>query len=51
MNATIERFANEAIFVLQFNTYEAIRYVRRNAGVDYAQATEAIQSVVTFHQH
>ena len=29
----VERFANEAIFVLQFNTPEAIRYVQRNAGV------------------
>jgi hypothetical protein len=51
MNAQVERFANEAVFVLQFNTREAVRYVQRNAGVDQAQATAAIKSVATFHKH
>jgi hypothetical protein len=51
MNAQTERFANEAIFVLQFNTREAVRYVQRNASVDEAQATAAIKSVVKFHKH
>ena len=46
----VERFANEAIFTLQFNTYDAVRYVQRNAGVNEATAKQAIKSVVTFHK-
>lgn len=51
MNAQAERFANEAIFVLQLNTREAVRYVRRNADIDEAQATQAVRAVTTFHKH
>ena len=50
MTAQAERFANEAVFILQFNTRDAVRYVQRNAGVDQAQATEAVKSVATFHK-
>ena len=51
MNAQVERFANEAIFVLQFNSREAVRYVQRNAHVDEATAQSAIRHTVTFHKH
>ena len=51
MNATVERFANEAIFTLQFNTREAVNYVRRNAHVSETVATQAIKQTVTFHKH
>jgi hypothetical protein len=50
MNARVERFANEAVFTLQFNSREAVRYVMRNAGVAEADATKAIKEVVTFHK-
>lgn len=49
-NNQVEKFANEAIFVLQFNTNDAIRYVRRNAGVGRGVAEQAIKSTVTFHK-
>jgi len=51
MNARVERFANEAIFTLQFNFREAIRYVMRNAQVDESVAQSAIRQTVTFHKH
>ena len=51
MNAQVERFANEAIFTLQFNSREAVRYVMRNAGVDESTAQSAIKQTVTFHKH
>jgi predicted transcriptional regulator len=51
MNAQVERFANEAIFTLQFNTREAVRYVQRNAQVSETQAARAIKEVTTFHKH
>ena len=51
MNAQVERFANEAIFSLQFNTREAVRYVQRNAGVNEQVAAAAIKQTVTFHKH
>jgi hypothetical protein len=43
--------ADEAVFSLQFNTRDAVKYVMRNAGVDREVAQEAIQTVVTFHHH
>lgn len=46
----VERFANEAVFILQFNTRDAVRYVQRNAGVDEPVAKQAVKSVVTFHK-
>jgi hypothetical protein len=51
MNANVERFANEAIFTLQFNSREAVRYVMRNARVDESTAQSAIRQTVTFHKH
>lgn len=51
MNAQVERFANEAVFILQFNTREAVRYVQRNARVTESVATQAVKQVVTFHRH
>ena len=50
MNA-LDRFANEAIFVLQFNTREAMRYVSRNAKISEQAAIQAVRSVMTFHRH
>lgn len=49
-NSNVERFANEAVFTLQFNSADAIRYIRRNAHVDAVTATTAFQSAVTFHK-
>ena len=51
MNAQVERFANEAIFVHQFNSRDAVRYVQRNARVGEAEAVQAIRQTVTFHKH
>ena len=45
-----ERFANEAVFQLQFNSRDAIRYIERNAEVDEKTATQAFKSVTTFHK-
>ena len=50
MQSNVERFANEAVFVLQFNRGDAVRYIQRNAGVDEKAAREAFNSVVTFHK-
>jgi hypothetical protein len=51
MNAQVERFANEAIFTLQFNSREAVRYVMRNARVSEDVAQTAIRQTVTFHRY
>lgn len=50
MSNRTEAMANEAIFVLQFNTRDAVRYVQRNAGVDEATARQVIAKTVTFHK-
>ena len=50
MSNQAERFANEAVFSLQFNSRDAVRYIQRNAGVDEKTATAALKAVVTFHK-
>lgn len=50
MNAQVERFANEAIFVLQFNRIDAVRYIQRNAGVNEKDARQAFNEAATFHK-
>lgn len=50
MNNRTEAMANEAVFVLQFNTRDAVRYVQRNAQVDESTAQKAIKTVTTFHK-
>lgn len=47
----VELVANEAIFVLQFKTKDAVRYVQRNARCDEQTAQQAIKQVVVFHKH
>lgn len=44
--------ANEAIFQLQLNTNEAIRYVVKHAGVSPKEAGQAIkETMVGYKQH
>lgn len=50
MNAQAERFANEAIFVLQFNRADAVRYIQRNAGVNEKVARQVFTEAATFHK-
>lgn len=45
-----ERFANEAVFQLQFNSQDAVRYIQRNAKVDAKTAQAAFKQAVTFHR-
>ena len=45
-----ERFANEAVFTLQFNRADAIRYIQRNASVDEKTARRVFTETVTFHK-
>ena len=51
MTPQVEAKANEAVFQLQFNTREAVRYVMRNAQADEKTAQSAIRQVTTFHKH
>ena len=46
----IERFANEAIFILQFNRADAVRYIQRNAKVDEKTARQVFNETVVFHK-
>jgi len=39
--------ANQAIFHLQFNTNEAVRYVVKEAGVSPKEAGQALKQVMT----
>jgi hypothetical protein len=50
LNNRVEAMANEAVFVLQFNTRDAVRYVQRNANTDEPTAQKAIKMATTFHK-
>ena len=50
MNPRVEAMANQAVFQLQFNTRDAVRYVQRNTGADSATAQSAVKSVTQFHK-
>ena len=41
-----QRFADEAVFILQLNTRDAVRYIKRNANCDETTATEAFRAAV-----
>jgi hypothetical protein len=42
----VQRFADEAVYVLQMNSRDAVRYIQRNAAVPEKSAQEALKSVV-----
>lgn len=46
----LEAAANEAVFQLQFNTRDAVRYVMRNARTDEMTARQIVKQTVTFHR-
>jgi hypothetical protein len=50
MNTQVESMATQAVFQLQFNTRDAVRYVVRNTGVDQSTAQQAVKQVATFHK-
>jgi hypothetical protein len=50
MNPQVEAMANQAIFQLQFNTRDAVRYVVRNTGADERVAQQAVKTVSVFHK-
>jgi hypothetical protein len=50
MNAQVESMANQAVFQLQFNTRDAVRYVVRNTGADVSTAQSAVRNVTIFHK-
>ena len=41
-----ERMANEAVYTLQFNSCDAVRYIQRNANVDKKTAAEILKVAV-----
>ncbi len=40
----VQRFADEAIFVLQLNTRDAVKYIQRNAGCSDVEAMAAFKT-------
>lgn len=50
MDTILEQMANRAVFCLQLNMQDAIKFVCKNAQVNNAQAARAINSAVTFHK-
>jgi hypothetical protein len=41
-----QKFADEAIFILQLNSKDAVKYIQRNAGCDEKTAQEVFKSTV-----
>jgi hypothetical protein len=43
-------YADQAVFQLQMQSNEAVKYIAKNAGVDYKTADRVFKSVITFHR-
>ena len=41
-----QRFADEAVFILQLNTRDAVKYIQRNAGCNEATALQIFRTTV-----
>lgn len=41
-----QRFADEAIFILQLNSRDAVKYIQRNAGCDENTAMQIFKTTV-----
>jgi hypothetical protein len=41
-----QRFADEAVYILQLNTRDAVRYIQRNANCNETAATAAFRAAV-----
>ena len=41
-----QQFADEAIYILQLNSRDAIKYIQRNAGCDETTAVTAFKTAV-----
>ena len=50
MQAVVDHVANQAVFQLQLNTREAVRFIQRHAQCDEKEATRAVREVATFHK-
>jgi hypothetical protein len=46
----VERFANEAVFILQLNSREAQRYTQRNSACSENTAQNAVKQVMTWYR-
>jgi len=42
----VERFADEAIFILQLNTKDAVKYIQRNSGCDEQTAMQVFKKTI-----
>lgn len=41
-----QRFADEAVYILQLSSWDAVKYIKRNANCDEITAIEAFKSAV-----
>ena len=44
------KFANEAVYILQMRSADAVRYISKNAGCSVEEAEKAFRSAITFHK-
>jgi hypothetical protein len=42
-----QRFADEAVYILQLNSRDAVKYIQRNAGINENAASAAFKAAVT----
>lgn len=41
-----QRFADEAVYILQLSSWDAVKYIKRNAGCNEVTAVEAFKAAV-----
>ena len=45
-----QMYADQAVFQLQLGSNDAVKYIAKNAGINYRSAEQVFKSVLTFHR-
>ena len=45
-----QMYADQAVFQLQMSSTDAVKYIAKNAGINYRTAEQVFKSVITFHR-
>lgn len=48
--ALAQMYADQAVFQLQMQSNEAVKYIAKNAGVNYRTAEQVFKNTIVFHK-
>jgi hypothetical protein len=45
-----QMYADQAVFQLQLSSNDAVKYIAKNAGINFRSAEQVFKSTLTFHR-